>query len=153
MDSRFAAWLLAALAYLAVVPARAVVLVTDDEVRAEVQANLPEPLVARAGPSPGSPRIQVLQPALSGSTLKNPLLIELRFNAESDAEIVPSSFRVFYGILRLDVTERILKAVQVLKTGLTVDNAQIPAGSHRLFLRIVDSKERAVETELRFSID
>lgn len=153
MILRIALQMLVVLACLSVGAARSLELVTSDEVQAEAQARLPEPIVARTAPAAGAPRIQVLEPALSGSALKNPLLIELRFAAEPDAEIDPASFRAFYGFLRLDVTERILKAVQVMKAGLRVDNAQIPAGSHRLFLRIVDSKGRVSETELRFSIE
>jgi hypothetical protein len=42
--------------------------------------------------------------------------------------------------------------VTVERTGLKVDNVVIPSGSHRLLLRIADTKARTGEVELRFSV-
>lgn len=130
-----------------------IVLVTKEEVRAEAQARIKEPPRMRAIPAPGAPKIHVMQPVISGSSLRNPIGIELQFSSEPDADIDPASFRAYYGFLRIDLTERIVKSVRVAKSGLKVENAEIPSGSHRLFLRIDDSKKRSTETELRFVVE
>ncbi len=139
--------------FLASMGAHAFTLVTEDEVRTEARAAEKQPARRRALPAVGAPRIEVRAPRLSGSALRNPLRIELGFTSGADAEINPASFRAFYGSLRIDITERIVKSVRVTTSGLNVDNAEIPPGSHRLFLRIADTKQRATETELRFVIE
>jgi hypothetical protein len=131
-------------------------LVTQEEVRAEAQARITEPPRTRGLPTPEAPeapKIHVLQPMISGASLQNPIRIELQFSSAPDAEIDPRSFRAYYGFLRIDLTERIVKSVRVARAGLKVENAEIPPGSHRLFLRIADSKERTTETELRFVVE
>jgi len=130
-----------------------IVLVTKEDVRAEAQARIKEPPRTRSLPAPGMPKIHVLQPIIAGASLQNPIRIELQFSSAPDADIDPGSFRAYYGFLRIDLTERIVKSVRVAKSGLKVENAEIPSGSHRLFLRIADSKERATETELRFVVE
>jgi hypothetical protein len=130
-----------------------VVLVTQEEVRAEAQSGITEPPRRRALTVAGAPKISVLQPVIAGASLRNPIRIELQFSSAPDAEIDPGSFRAYYGFLRIDLTERIVKSVRVAKSGLKVENAELPPGSHRLFLRIADSKERASETELRFVVE
>lgn len=129
-----------------------IALVTPEEVRAESQARIKAPPRMRSFPVPGAPKIHVLQPVISGASLQNPIRIELQFSSASDADIDPGSFRAYYGFLRIDLTERILQNVRVAKSGLKIENAEIPPGSHRLFLRIADSKERATETEVRFVV-
>jgi hypothetical protein len=128
-------------------------LVTLEEVHAERLARIEEPPRTRALPAPGAPKIHVLQPVISRAPLQNPIRIELQFSSASDADIDPASFRAYYGFLRIDLTERILNSVRVAKSGLKIENAEIPTGSHRLFLRIADSKERTSETEVRFVIE
>jgi len=128
-------------------------LVTQEEVRAESQAQIKEPPRTRSLPVPGAPKIHVLQPVIAGAPLHNPIRIELQFSSTSDADIDPGTFRAYYGFLRIDLTERILKNVRVAKSGLKIENAEIPPGKHRLFLRITDSKERATETEVRFVVE
>jgi hypothetical protein len=130
-----------------------ITLVTPDEVRAEAQARLAQPPRTRSFPTPRAPEIQVLQPDISRTPLRNPIRIELRFSSASDADIDPASFRAHYGFLRVDITDRIVQNVRVAKSGLKVENAEIPPGNHRLFLRIADSKERVTETEVRFAIE
>ncbi len=130
------------------------VLVTHEEFLAERQARIEEPPLTRAFPLPGAPKIHVLQPVISGKKpLHNPILIELTFSSASDADIDPASFRAYYGFLRIDLTERILNSVRVEKSGLKIENAEIPTGKHRLFLFIADTKERAAETEVRFVVE
>lgn len=126
-------------------------LVTVAEVERERSAGLPA-VVARAPPQPDAPVIRVIAPALGHEALAVPMRIQLAFDSAADAEIDPGSFRVQYGALRIDITDRIASRVVVGKSGLTVDDVVIPRGNHRLLLRIADTKARVGEAEVRFSV-
>ena len=130
--------------------AQPLLLVTEDEVARDAAA--PPALRPRAAPAPDAPRIRVLAPALAGAPLGNPIRIDLAFTPAADAEIDPASFRIQYGALRIDLTDRLLARVPVQKSGLQVDQVVIPAGNHRLLLRIADTRARVGEAELRFSV-
>lgn len=126
-------------------------LLTEEEVAREA-ALAPGAITPRALPSPDAPTIEVRSPVIGSQPLRNPIRIELGFTPAADAEIAPATFRVHYGALRLDLTERIVARVAVGKTGLQVDNVVVPPGTHRLLLRIADTKARVGETELRFTV-
>ena len=98
------------------------------------------------------PRIRVIAPELAADPITTPVRIELAFSTSSDARILPESFRVLYGFLRVDVTEKVRASARLSETGLVAENAAIPAGSHRLFVSISDDKGRTSEEELRFRV-
>jgi hypothetical protein len=129
------------------------VLLTPDEVqqfRGAEGFDGPRPLRMRAA----LPTIEVLQPnAMGDQKVKAPFPITIKFKARDDAPIVPSSFKVLYGGLRMDITSRITKFVKPTEEGLTFDKAQIPAGKHRLFLVVEDAKQRVAERELRIEVE
>jgi hypothetical protein len=81
------------------------------------------------------PIIELLRPKLVEGSINNPVAIELVFRVGLDASIDADSFRVYYGALKLDVTQRLMKNVKVQANGLNVDHVEIPAGSHRLVLQ------------------
>jgi hypothetical protein len=108
--------------------------------------------LALAAGAAAQPLVLLTEEEVAAEPLGNPIRIDLVFAAAPDAEIDPASFRVQYGALRLDLTERILARVVVDKTGLKVDNVVIPRGNHRLLLHIADTKARVGETELRFTV-
>jgi hypothetical protein len=129
------------------------VLLTPDEARQFRGAegfDGPRPLRMRAA----LPSIEVLQPnAVADQKVKAPFPITIKFKARDDAPIVPASFRVLYGGLRMDITSRITKFVKPTEEGLTFDKAQIPSGKHRLFLVVEDAKQRVAERELRIEVE
>jgi len=101
-----------------------------------------------------APAIDVLKPQTgSDMKVKAPFAIEVQFKSQPDAGIVPSTFRVLYGALKLDITSRVTKFVTVNEQGFNLENAQIPAGKHRLTLQVQDEKQRIVERELRFEVE
>lgn len=124
-------------------------LVSPAEVAAIAAQPAPPLLAVRTA---GAPVIEVLQPVLDGRKLASPLPIQLEFRAGTDATIDPASLRVFYGALQIDVTQRLLKSVAVRPDGLRVEQAAIPAGSHRLVVQIADTLRRVGTRELRFSV-
>ena len=85
--------------------------------------------------------------------MKAPFPIAVAFKGLPDAAIDPATFRVLYGMLKIDISSRITKFVTVTKDGFSMDNAQIPAGKHRLTLQVKDEKQRIAERELRVEVE
>ena len=85
--------------------------------------------------------------------VKAPFAIVVEFKAQSDADVDPSTFKVLYGALKVDITNRITKYVSVTKDGFALENAKIPVGKHRLTLQVQDTKQRVAERELRFEVE
>lgn len=100
------------------------------------------------------PAIEVLRPETAADQkVKAPFAITVQFKSLPDAAIDPGSFKVMYGALRVDITQRITKYVQITPAGFSLDNAQIPVGKHRLTLQVKDEKQRVAERELRFEVE
>jgi len=141
-----------ALALVLSFPVQAVVLVTADEARQSVRSTEMDTLLdTAADPNIVRPAIEIRQPLLLSQPLGTPLAIELSFLA-ADAPIVPDSFRAYYGNLKLNITDRIVKKVKVLAEGLRIEDAEIPSGQHRILLIIEDAKGRRGERELKFTV-
>lgn len=100
------------------------------------------------------PLIDILKPTpVTDFKVKAPFSISVQFKNLSDAAIDPSTFKVMYGTFKVDITNRITKFVKVTKEGFTLDNAQIPAGKHRLILQVQDDKQRMAERELKVEVE
>lgn len=127
-----------------------IVLVTEQEALAS--RNAPEPFVPKSLPPPDAPQINVSAPILGGP-IKSPTRIEVHFQPVPPAVVRPETFRVRYGTLRLDITDRITGAAKVTPGGIEVAEASLPKGSHKLLLAIEDSMGRAGERELRFVVE
>ena len=129
---------------------------------ADAAFQLITPEEARAGRDDGGPirrslgdntlpRIEIVEPR-EAPTIPTPVTIRLRFQPAPDAPLDPSSFRATYGALGLDITDRLLRQARLDATGLLVENAGIPAGSHRVTLRIADRAGRRAERTFRFTV-
>ena len=136
-------------------------LITQDDVQAERKfESRPDETSAantRALTPPADqskpPFIKVVAPNMNAEALASPIRIELTFDTASDAHVVPDSFKVLYGLLKIDITSKIRPYAKINEHGLVADNAAIPTGSHRLFLQISDSAGRTAVRELRFTVD
>lgn len=122
------------------------------EARAEAEA--PELITPRAAPPRGdATAIRVVSPAgAGGAGVAAPVRIEVAFKPAPGARIVPSTFRVLYGLLKIDLTDRLKKHATVSETGVVVDNAQVPDGQHRLILQVADDQGNTAEQELRIRV-
>jgi len=111
-----------------------------------------EPLLQAKGLPPAL-SIDVYKPEL-GADFKvvAPFSIAVQFKPQPDAEVDPSTFRAFYGFMRLDITSRITKYVTITPAGFSLENANIPHGKHSLLLQVQDSKHRVAEKELKFEV-
>jgi hypothetical protein len=100
-----------------------------------------------------APTIDILRPdATAAAKVKSPFAIAVVFRGQGDSAIDPASFKVLYGAFKIDITERITRRVTVTRDGFALDNAQIPAGKHRLTLQVADDRQRLAERELRFEV-
>ncbi len=153
------AWLaLLCLAGAGLVWAGPVQLVSDEEVAREQafggQMEEQEPVRIRTATRSISlaPEVVLLAPKPDGA-VKTPFPIRIQFVPAPGTEIDPASFKVLYGFLGLDITDRVLSKVQPSSSGITVDQAAIPAGQHSLRLQIWDKQGRKGETSVKLVVE
>jgi hypothetical protein len=131
-------------------------LITGAEAQQEAQAEAAAPpeITPRAAPGPkGSvPAIRVVSPTGPTGPVAAPLRIELAFKPAPGTHIVPSTFRVLYGLLKIDLTDRLRKHATVSESGVVVEHAQVPDGQHRLILQVADDQGNTAEQELRIRV-
>ena len=160
---RLAACLMALLLGAGAAHAAGFDLITAAEAVEEAQAEASAPPEARTRgitlPKEGAPAIRVVMPAATtgaGATATTtgaaPVRIEVAFKPAPGARIVPSTFRVLYGLLKIDLTDRLRRNASVTESGVVVENAQMPAGQHRLILQVGDDKGNTTEQELRIRV-
>lgn len=131
-------------------------LITAEEAQqeAEAAAAAPREVRTRGLPvaKPGQPAIEVVTPTVAGNAVNAPVRIEAAFKPAPGTRIVPSTFRVLYGLLKIDLTDRMKKHATVTEQGVVVDQARVPAGQHRLFLQVADDQGNTAEQELRLRV-
>lgn len=140
----FASLTLAVLAW----PVQAFDLVTADEARRDAAA--PD-YATKSLPMAGAPSIELLSPDVK-RPLTGAVNIVVRWSASDGAAIDLSTFRVLYGRLRLDVTERLAAHAKVTPTGVEAPNASLPEGSHRLIIQVADTLKRVARQEVSFEV-
>jgi hypothetical protein len=131
-------------------------LITATQARQEAQAEV----IARSeitprlapGPKGSVPAIRIVSPRAQATNLTAPLRIEVAFKPAPGTHIVPSTFRVLYGLLKIDLTARLRKYATVTERGVVVEGAQVPAGQHRLILQVGDDRGNIGEQELRLHV-
>jgi hypothetical protein len=112
-----------------------------------------QPPVRTRGLRPQAPAIQVIAPQTVGdAAVQMPLRLEFGFTPAPGARIVPGSFRLLYGMLRIDLTERLRPHATVSERGVLVEKALMPPGNHRMWVQVGDDQGNLGEQELRFRI-
>lgn len=139
---------LAALLAAGTLPAQAFDLVTKEEARRDAAA--PD-YATKTLPMAGAPTIELVAPDVK-KPLSGAVNIVVRWAAADGASIDTRSFKLLYGRLRLDVTERIAGHAKITPTGLEAPNAELPEGSHRLTLQIADSLKRVGRHEVTVEV-
>jgi hypothetical protein len=125
-------------------------LVTPEEVaqfKDDVYETLSIPL------SGDEPLIEVISPVIKDGKVASPVSIEVRFKPAAGKAIDSSTFKVYYGAFKIDVTSRLLKTAKVSNAGFAIDKADIPAGSHRLVMRVSDDSGATGLRELKFTVE
>lgn len=120
--------------------------------RAEPTAPAENKPRTRGLPRAALPAIRVVAPADPAAAVPAPLRIELAFSPAPGARIVPSSFRILYGLLKIDLTERLRKHATIDESGVVVEGARVPEGQHRLLMQVADDQGNVGEQELRLRV-
>ena len=147
-------WLVAGALISALLPARALQLVTKEEMLRSQKA--PPVVEAAAAPAdPLAPQILLIDPEANGTdkVVRNPFKMEVIFKPQEGASLDFKSFQALYGALKMDITERLLKEAVKTPNGLRLANVTVPSGKHRILLRIKDSQNRVAEKEIQFRVD
>jgi len=97
------------------------------------------------------PVISIVTPSAK-NTVKAPVDIDVRFEPGPGAKIVLDTLRIRYGMIGLDVTDRIRKAATVTEEGIRAPGAQLPAGSHSMSVEIADSAGRKTKQSFKFKV-
>jgi hypothetical protein len=119
-------------------------------------------LAARAAPGAtfvtrgadfNAPTITVVKPDHS-APIKPPVDIDVQFTPYQGSTVNVSTLKILYGWLKLDITDRILKApgVQVSAAGLRASGAQLPSGTHKLLIEIADNLGRVGRQPVEFTV-
>lgn len=119
---------------------------------AEAQARPPVRTRQVPAPRPNAPAIRVVTPSAPDTAVPAPVRIQVAFKPAPGTRIVPSSFRVLYGLLKIDLTERLRQHSTVTEEGFLVERAQVPGGQHRLILQVADDQGNTTEQELRIRV-
>ncbi len=121
---------------------------------AEAQAQARPPVRTRqvVVPRGNAPAIRVLTPSAADTSVPAPVRIQVAFKPAPGTRIVPSSFRVLYGLLKIDLTERLRPHSTVSEEGFLVEGAKVPDGQHRLILQVADDQGNTTEQELRIRV-
>jgi hypothetical protein len=132
-------------------------LLTPEEYQQETDARSLVLRGAGGQDEPGSQRaadgpvIQIVTPDAQGPVAA-PVDIDVRFEPGPNAKIVLSSLRIRYGMIGLDVTDRIRKAATVDEHGIRAPGAQLPSGSHSMSVEIADSAGRRTRQSFKFRV-
>src|SRR5262249_57148131 len=101
----------------------------------------PHQQAAPAAPRSGAPVIRVEEPSTT-APIRSPVRIRVTFQPAGNATIVVNSLRVRYGSLGIDITRRILAHARPSASGVTVNDAELPRGRHRVTIKIADNWSR-----------
>ena len=118
-----------------------------DQYKGDVAENITIPLAG------DEPAIEIVRPVVKEGKVASPVAIEVRFKPVNGKTIDPASFKLYYGAFKIDVTDRLLKTAKVTPTGFSIDKVDIPAGSHRLVMKVADDTGAAGIKEIKFTVD
>lgn len=118
-----------------------------EKYRDDVNENITIPLAG------DEPIIEIVRPVVKEGKVASPVAIEVRFKPITGKSIDPTSFKLYYGAFKIDVTDRLLKTAKVTTNGFSIDKVDIPTGSHRLVMRVGDDTGAVGIREIKFAVD
>lgn len=125
-------------------------LVTPEEYLKFAQGT--EPAVEMFEKSFGAPVITLVSPQIGKEGVNSPMKIELLFEATADSTVVPESFKVLYGMFKIDITDRILEHAIITNAGVVASDAKLPLGEHNMALEISDNLGRTGRRDLTLTV-
>ena len=113
--------------------------------------NAKPPFIAKAVAPKDAPLIELSAPKLSAPVV-SPTPIELKFQPTPPSAVKPETFKVLYGSFEIDITKRILNVAKVTDTGVSVQEANLPKGKHKLLMVVEDTAGRRGNRSIDFEI-
>ncbi len=101
---------------------------------------------AKSGP------VIVVEAPATLDNLASPFSLAVRFEPKGNARLDPTSLRIFYGRLRIDITDRVLEHLAMTGNRLVGDNLSLPLGKHRLTLEIADASGRKTRKLVKVTV-
>jgi hypothetical protein len=124
-------------------------LVSVDEMNASNNAK--PPFAAKSVAPKDAPLIELSTPKLS-APVSSPTPIELKFQPTPPSAVKPETFKVLYGSFEIDITKRILSVAKVTESGVSVQEANLPKGKHKLLMVVEDTAGRRGNRSIDFEI-
>jgi hypothetical protein len=107
-------------------------------------------LGAERGISRG-PSVMIVSPQPGAGTIKSPLALKIKFISHGDTTVDVNSVLVTYmRVPAVDLTQRIKPDIGA--SGIDVENAEVPPGTHTLRVNVTDSGGHANSTDFTFSV-
>jgi hypothetical protein len=79
--------------------------------------------------------------------------MEISFVPKNGSIVDLSTFKAFYGVFKIDITDRLMKQASRTEKGLKLDNVSVPSGSHSITLTVKDKDQRTVEKQIKFRVE
>ena len=98
-----------------------------------------------------APAIQVVTPD-EAAPVRSPVDIFVKFEPAPGAKIALDSLHITYGVLGLDVTDRIRHAATVTEQGIRAKGAELPVGAHSMSIEISDTAGRKSKRKFKFRV-
>ncbi len=124
-------------------------LVSVDEMN--TSNNEKPPFTAKSVAPKDAPLIELSAPKLS-APVSSPTHIELKFQPTPPSSVKPETFKVLYGSFEIDITKRILNLAKVTDTGVSVQEANLPKGKHKLLMVVEDTAGRRGNRSIDFEV-
>jgi hypothetical protein len=125
-----------------------IVLITEQEARLPDAVN--GNLTFRAGVMRG-PKVLLVTPGAGGAGVRSPVHLQVKFESFGGAKIDPASVSVKYmKDPMVDLTQRLQPAIQ--SSGIDVEAAEVPPGSHDLRVDVKDSDGRTGTAIFRLTV-
>ena len=113
--------------------------------------NSKPPFTAKSVALKDAPLIELSSPKLP-ALVSSPTPIELKFQSTPPSSVKPETFKVLYGSFEIDITKRILNVAKVTDTGVSVQEANLPKGKHKLLMVVEDTAGRRGNRSIDFEI-
>ena len=124
-------------------------LVSVEEMNASNNAK--PPFTAKSVAPKDAPLIELFSPKLP-APVSSPTPIELKFQSTPPSSVKPETFKVLYGSFEIDITKRILNVAKVTESGVSVQEANLPKGKHKLLMVVEDTAGRRGNRSIDFEI-
>lgn len=124
-------------------------LVSVEEMNASNNAK--PPFTAKSIAPKDAPLIELSSPKLP-ALVNSPTPIELKFQSTPPSTVKPETFKVLYGSFEIDITKRILNVAKVTESGVSVQEANLPKGKHKLLMVVEDTAGRRGNRAIDFEI-